>query len=193
VKPVLVLLGDVLVEILGDAELPVQLQCISLGSWVQSFAPHLIEGDTIVDQVEETVIPDGFLCGRHELLDNRRVWRVHQGKIDGVELGVVEILRWSRGRNPLRNLRLVGVVGRRVERGSHVGRCKIRFEVLSSQIDAYPSPPRSSLLVLIAMHAIRNLGELGAGSGWDVGDVWGAFISGTSRGHDNTWSPSSPS
>lgn len=73
VKPVLVVLGDVLVEILGDTELPVQLKCISAGDGVSARRPYLIKGDTIVDQIEETIIPDGLLCGCHELLDDCRV------------------------------------------------------------------------------------------------------------------------
>ena len=93
--------------------------CKSVLRQEAGYQTHLVEGDTVVDEVQEPILVNGFLRGRNELLNNFRVRRVNQSQVDRVELGVVDILGgWGRG-VPFGNFRL-SLDGRWLEWSCHV-------------------------------------------------------------------------
>jgi hypothetical protein len=65
-EAVLVLLGDVAVEVLGNSELAVQL----------------LQRDAIVGQVDEAIFLDGLLRSGNQFIHNCLVWGIELGKIN---------------------------------------------------------------------------------------------------------------
>ena len=79
---------------------------------------HLLLADAIVLQEDEAVVPDGDLDRLDELVDDRRVIRVHLAQVDRRQLGKVVCLFGDRRRIPGPDVGLAGKVGRgRVEGG----------------------------------------------------------------------------
>lgn len=100
---------------------------------------YLLERDSIVGQIQETIVSNGLFGDLDQLCSYGGIRRVDEGELDGMELGIVQVLGRFRRWDPSRNLGFLRMI-RGVERGGHsVSRMSLAV-MLQSQRDIYPAP-----------------------------------------------------
>ena len=104
-QSVLVLVRDVTVQILGNAELSVKLTNQYFLRRRSKTMTYLVQGDSIVDQVQKAVVSNSSFGGGDELGSDFWVFGVDKSQVDRVKFGIVEVFCRLGRRNPFRHFR----------------------------------------------------------------------------------------